>query len=130
MEVWMQVITAFSSLGAILKSVTMDYTAPADAIYNVIISKLGLHTRYNYTNSIVDKVCSASQVLFISSMSQCWSCSSFDLDVQFCTIHDSKLVSGACRIGCLIEHLFFAVVCKPIVCCIYEQMPPKQFLFV
>lgn len=32
-------ITAFSSLGATLKSVTMNYTAPADAIYNVIISK-------------------------------------------------------------------------------------------
>ena len=39
MGVYMQVITAFSSLGATLKSVTMNYTAPADAIYNVIISK-------------------------------------------------------------------------------------------
>ena len=43
----MQVISAFSSLGATLKSVTMNYTAPADAIYNVIISKFGLRPLYN-----------------------------------------------------------------------------------
>ena len=38
----LQALQVFSTLGVTLKPVTMNYTAPADAIYNIILSKLRL----------------------------------------------------------------------------------------
>ena len=67
--VWcMQVITAFRSLGVTLHSVTMNYTAPADAIYNVIISKFGL---LQYCNPVHDDQSFFSLVLYDVIFSTC-----------------------------------------------------------
>ena len=108
----MQVISAFSSLGATLKSVTLNYTAPADAIYNVIISKLELHPPFN-PSQLEQGFNNQNEISFqlltwSSAHLKCYSaatyddalsCKSFDLDVQLCTVHELKLISSWCRLS-------------------------------